>query len=167
MRKIMVLVILVSLLCVASITPRKGLVVNRIDGKVMVNTHITQQVKLGMWEQPRLSIKMEWDVDNKNEVTVLLSFMSLHSKQSFCPEFFIFDPGAGSWRPIGHVEYEKLGGKGGVAEIVHVSINIDILTQLALSKMPLRVRVCSTEIYLHAYEYEDLREAVEIWRRER
>lgn len=165
MKRLMVLVVLVSLFCAATSYPRKGLVVNRLDGKVIVNTHITQQVKLNMWSQPRLSIKMEWDVNNRNAASVVLSFMSLHRKPSFCPKFSIFEGGV--WEDIGSVEYERIASKGPVGEIVHVSINIDVLTQLALAKMPLKVRVCETEIYLHAFEYEDLREAVKIWREAR
>ena len=164
MKRLMVLVVLVSLFCAADIPPnkkkRKGLVVNEFDGKIVVNTHPEQPMKLDPWEQPRLSIQMEWPVFNKNGAIVKLSFLSMSKVPTLCSEFAVFE---GEWRDVGQVEYTNKSMKSGVWEVVHVVIDMNVLRQLAFSKMPLKVRVCEVEFYLHKFEAIDLREAFEIW----
>lgn len=154
-------IVLISLAVVlwAGVAPRRGLVVNEFDGKVVVNTHPQQPMELNPWQQPRLKIHMEWPVPNKHEVKILLSFLSMSKKNKLCAGLVDFN---GIWSE--RAGYENRFMKGGLWEIAYIGVNVDILEQLALSKMPLKVKVCGEEFYLHKYEAEDLRQAVEIWR---
>lgn len=164
MKRLMILIslVLVAVFCMAvSKAPRRGLVVNEFEGKVIVNTHPQQPMELNPWEQPRLNIQMEWITENKDGVKVTLSFLLMTKNDGLCPEFAIFE---GEWRAVGRAGHERRAMKSGSWEVVHILINTEILSQLAFAKMPLKVRVCKREFYLHKYEAIDLRQAFEIWR---
>lgn len=164
MKKLMILIslVLVAVLCMAvSKAPRRGLVVNKFADRVIVNTHPQQPMELNPWQQPRLNIQMEWTAEVKDDVKVTLSFLLMTKKDGLCPEFAVFES---EWRAVGHAEYEKKAMKSGSWEVVYIRINTSVLHELAFSKMPLKVRVCRTEFYLHEYEAMDLRQAFEIWR---
>lgn len=164
MKRLMVLVglavMVIAFTLAASKAPRRGLVVNEFEGKVIVNTHPQQPMELNPWEQPRLKIQMEWLKGDKKTVMVVLSFLSMAKKNKLCA-------GAVTVKGVDWVwlaGYEYKVTKSGVWEDASISIRAEELFQLAFVKMPLKFRVCGNEFYLHKYEGEDLRQAVEIWR---
>ncbi len=141
------------------VSPRRGLVINKFDGTVAINTHPQQPMELNPWQQPRMVINMEWYATNKHEASVVLSFISMSKKGKLCAGS-VFLGGT----LIGQAEHEYRIIKNGLWETAYVNINIDVLNQLVFAKMPLKVRVCGVEFFPHKYEAEDLRQAVELWR---
>ena len=140
---------------------RRGLVVNKLNGTVAINTHPQQPMELSPWQQPRLVIQMKWLAANKQEVNIVLSFLSLAKKNKLCAGLVVVND---SVIQLGQASHEYKVMKSGVWETVYVNINMDLLNQIVFVKMPLKFRVCGTEFYLHKYEAEDLKQAVELWR---
>lgn len=171
MKKLLIIWLIVVAICAIVLTmlwsgvaPRRGLVVNKLkilNETIVVNTHPQQPMELNPWQQPRLVIKMDWSINNKEQVRIVLSFLSMAKTVKLCSGLVIIK-GLGT---IGQATHEYKIMKSGVWEAVYIPINIDTLHQLAFVKMPYKFRVCGVEFYLHKYEAEDLRQAIELWRR--
>ena len=162
MKRLMILTSLVALLYVAGSVPgRRGLVVNEVAGKVVVNTHPQQPMDLNPWQQPRLVVLMEWKAGDKHSVSVKVSFVSLWKSQRLCSGASVF--GGGEWQHLGDARYEVRHMKSGFLETLHIITSVDMLHNFAYGKTPWLFRVCGIEFYLHQYEMEDLKQAWEIW----
>jgi hypothetical protein len=140
---------------------RRGLIVHEADGRFIVNTHPAQPIDLNPWSQPRLTIKMWWEVEGSREVQIEIGFISMSKKMRMCPEVRIF--AAGAWRDIQRVRW---GGdrevKGGSWEQITATISEDELYLISQAEKPQMFDVCGNKFRIHPYEVEDFHEAVMI-----